>query len=222
MSNVSNVELEIIKTILTLFILGFTWFVGQRILAFWEVKKKRKELDILTATQFHELYGEFTTVWRLWKVYYFNDMRGNKDMSGKEFIPPEGFRWELLKRACAAEGGVESIMVKLSMERALNKEEIETLGLFRQSYQQLRQAIRNNEPINWKVNDVEYMLFKSLASSTACIIFSSKQLRRPTQDIAQFQLKSITNFRSRHWKQRADEIKASERKEMTENTAGVT
>jgi hypothetical protein len=222
MPNVSNVELEIIKTILSLFILGMTWLIGQRVLAFWELRKKRKELDILTAVQFQQLYGEFTTVWRLWKVFHFNSLRENKDLNGIEFPPPEAFRWELLKRASAAEGGVESVLVKLSTERALTKDEIKTLGLFRQAYQQLREAIRNNEPINWKADDAEYILFKNLVSMTACIIYSSKQLKHPIPSKAQSQLSGITNIRSKHWKQEVDEIKASSSTKVSENSTDAT
>ncbi|MBI5301519.1 MAG: hypothetical protein HY868_05230 [Chloroflexi bacterium] len=51
MTFIEQVYIELIKTAFALFVLGLTWFVGQRILAYWEIKKKRKELDIATATQ---------------------------------------------------------------------------------------------------------------------------------------------------------------------------
>jgi hypothetical protein len=60
--------LELIKTGLSLSILLVTWFLGQQILSFWELRKKEKELAVARATEFHRLYGEFRTVLRLWRV----------------------------------------------------------------------------------------------------------------------------------------------------------
>jgi hypothetical protein len=206
--------LELIKTSLSLLVLGVTWLLGQQILAYWEVQKKQKELDIGTATQFQQLYGEFKTVWRLWKIYYFNDLNNNKDITLKTFPPPEHLRWELLKRATAAEGSVESILVKMATERDLSANQLEYLGLFRQAYQQLREAIRDNKPINWKREDAEYKLLNDLASETATIIFSSKHLKYSELSKGQMQLKTITDYTLNNWEIKTmeiDKVKAGNR-----------
>ena len=48
-------------------VLAATWFLGQRILNSWDLRKKRQELDIAAATQFQQLYGEAKEVARLWR-----------------------------------------------------------------------------------------------------------------------------------------------------------
>jgi hypothetical protein len=129
------IQLEIIKTGLACLLLILGWIFGQRVIAYWDIKKKRQELDIATAMQFHKLYGEFKEVSRLWRAFTFV---GQRD---KEIIFPESFVMELLRRATAAEGNVEGIIVKLASERVLLLEDLKTLGLFRQAYQKLREAV---------------------------------------------------------------------------------
>ena len=168
-----SVQLEMIKTGLTCLTLGLGWFVGQRIIAYWDMRKKRQELDIASATQFHQLYGEFKEVSRLWRVFSFTGDRS------KKLALPEDMPLELLRRATAAEGNVEAIIVKLATERVLKEEDIKTLGLFRQAYQKLREAIRNGEPLEWIYGTPEYTLYNDLASKVACIISPNRTGRRP-------------------------------------------
>jgi hypothetical protein len=58
--NCDQVQFEVFKTGLSvlsvLFSLLLGWFIGQPIIAYWDMKKKRRELDIAIATQFHKLY----------------------------------------------------------------------------------------------------------------------------------------------------------------------
>ena len=94
-------------------------------------------------------------------------------------------RWSLLERACAAEGALESIFVKLSSERVLSESDIEILGRFRQAYQQLRESIRDNKPIGWWGNNqTEYLSFKRLAFLTACIILSDRSRDRTEEALS--------------------------------------
>ena len=58
-------------------------------------------------------------------------------------------RRQLLQRACDAEGNLESILVRLSCERSLGREDISSLARFRQLFQQLREAIHADEDIDW-------------------------------------------------------------------------
>ena len=198
--NVNNVTLEAIKTLLSCVTLGFGWFVGQRIINHWDVKKKRQELDIETAMQFHKLYGEFKEVSRLWRVFSFTGQRATK------LIFPGTTPLDLLKRAAAAEGGVETIIVKLATERVLNVEDIKTLGLFRQAYQKLREAIRDGAPLEWTHNTPEYTLYNNLASKAACIISSNKTRKHPKTDEAPKILEKITAFQSKQWQEELELI----------------
>lgn len=203
----NNVYLELIKTGLASLTLGFGWFVGQRIIASWDIRKKHQELDIATATQFHKLYGEFKEVSRLWRTVCFKPASDKEPASGKKSAFPEGITFELLRRATAAEGGVEAIIVKLATEKDLKLEDIKTLGLFRQAYQKLRESIREDESLDWIYGTPEYDLYNDLASKTASIISSSKTKewhwwqRRPKSDEAPDILRKITAIRSETWEE---------------------
>lgn len=202
MQTYSAVQIEFIKTILALFVLGVTWFVGQRILAYWEIKKKRKELEIATTTQFQQLYGEYKAVWRLWKIFY-------KEVSRKhDFAAPDHTRWELLQRAITAESGIEAIVMKLATERMLTASDIENLGLFRQGYQKLRQAIRDNTPLDYNYKSPEYILFNELASKVASLVSAGKQKKPPEPIKAYEHLTEIAKYRSEHWDNKVKEVQA--------------
>lgn len=64
-----TVIIEVIKTAFSLALLGVTWFVGQRVIYYWDVKRKAREADLAIATQFQQLFGEFKEVWRVWKAF---------------------------------------------------------------------------------------------------------------------------------------------------------
>ena len=187
------VALEGIKAVIALSALAL---VGQRVIAYWDIRKKRLELDITAANQFHQLYGEFKTVWRLWKI--FND---NTDV---QF--PDDTRAELLKRATTAESGIEAITVKLATERALSDSEINTLGLFRQAYQLVREAIRYDQSLNWQWNSPEYVLFNNLASDVARMISSNEKIKRPTSDKARINFQKITRIRREAWEAEISQV----------------
>jgi hypothetical protein len=195
-----SVLLELIKSGFALVLLAITWGFGQSIIAIWDVRKKQRELDIATTAQFQQLYGEFKEIGRLWKIY--------KRREDATMTYPENTRWELLKRAIAAESKIEAILVKLSTERSLDEGELEQLGLFRQCYQQLREAIRDNEELVFSEYGLEYKFFNNLASHTACLIASGKQTRRLSRDIASQNLKVIAGVRSKHLDKALDKFRA--------------
>jgi hypothetical protein len=142
--------------------LGLGWVVGQRLSNYWSYLQKHKEIDLSAAQDFHRLYGEFFAVWKLWN-YYIRDV-GATTLTGAS-------RWELLKRACDAESLVESLFVKLASERILPSTDWDRLGKFRQGYQTLREAIRDNQPLRWDSSThPEYIAFKRLAIEVAMLI----------------------------------------------------
>jgi hypothetical protein len=161
---------EWLKVIPNLFValitLGLGWVVGQRLTVNWNLRQKRRELDLSNAKEFQLLYGEFFAIWKLWNYYI-------RDIGAKEL--PGASRWELLKRACTAEAGMEAIFVRLASERNLSEEQIESLGQFRQLYQKLREGIRDNQPLRWDHSEhPEYMNFKRLGSQVAYFIVSDE------------------------------------------------
>ena len=184
-----NVRLEMIKTILTCATLAFGWYVGQRIIAYWDIRKKRQELDILIAREFHKLYGEFKEVSRLWSAFTYTGHRTQK----LDF--PDTTRVELLKRATASEGALEAMVVKLATERELKDDDIEVLGSFRQIYQQLREAIRDGAPLKFTYGTSGYVTFNDLASKISCIISSNKTKMCPKTEAPGI-LRKITAVKS--------------------------
>jgi hypothetical protein len=192
MPEMNNTELEVFKTCLTLFVLAVTWLVGTRIINFWEIKKKQKEQDILSSSEFHKLYGEFTSVWRLWKVQHDN-FPTKESLSDKS----EERYWELLKRASTVEGGMESVFVKLASEKTLSDTEINALGFFRQAIQQLRQSIRDFDKMNWQRENQGYILLKELTIITTQLI--NRPSKTPKDEMAKMQLSKITETNSKQW-----------------------
>ncbi|MFY9698156.1 MAG: hypothetical protein WAK34_07490 [Rhodoplanes sp.] len=69
----------------------------------WNIRQKQRENDLSTARDFHLLYGEFFAVWKLWN-YFIKDVKA-QSLYGAS-------RWELLKRACDAEGKLEATLVR--------------------------------------------------------------------------------------------------------------
>jgi hypothetical protein len=140
-------------------------FIGGRLSANWAIYQKRRELELAAATKLYELYGEFFAVSKLWAAYK------NETITTQELKLCPDIRRELLNRAAAVEGGLEALLVQLASERELEKES-ETLpaqlGRFRQSFQRLREAIRENKALGWTSSDhPEYLTFKRLSCLVA-------------------------------------------------------
>ena len=76
-------EPELIKTVISIvngiILLALTWFVGQRIAFQWNIRQKRRELQLTSLQQFYIAYGEFFAVWKLWN-------RLNRDVQTFDFI----------------------------------------------------------------------------------------------------------------------------------------
>jgi hypothetical protein len=163
------------------------WALGNRISAKWSLWQKRREQAQTAANEFYRLYGEFFSIWKLWNYSLRQSNDANKW---------EERQWDLLKRAAAAEAGIEALMVKIASERFLTEGEIKTLGCFRQGYQQLRESIRDRRKLDWPSSDCpEYLAFKRLASNVAGLastVDSGSPLSRQT---SQHSLEVITSNR---------------------------
>jgi len=150
-----GVILEGVKWLFTSVTLILTWLVGQRILALWEYRKKSQEWAKDAAERFESTYGEWKAIWRLWKTLKDGKLTGNA-------ISPTT-RWDLLNRAAVAEGEIEALLLKLAFERQISKGQRTRLGLFRQAFQTLREAIRDDQPIDWTRDSSEYWLMHGLS-----------------------------------------------------------
>jgi hypothetical protein len=184
-------RVELVRFLAAGVLLLITWFVGQRVILFWDVQKKRRELDLATEATLQAVYGEYKEVGRIWRVL----KSGDADIP--ENLPSRGV---LLARAIAAESRVEALLMKIAVERVLSPAERGTLGLFRQAYQQLRQAIREDKPIQLSFTDPHYHFFNDLACETALII-----VQAPAADAGisvgyrKENLFSIARIRTRHY-----------------------
>ena len=175
--------------LVALLTLCLTWLVGQSLTFSWNLRQKRKEFELSALNQLYTLYGEFFSIWKLW-----NSFKKSNDLSNhsKTAIPKEVY-WQLYERTLAMEGGVESILVKLTAERTLSQSSIENLGKFRQAFQILRETIRDDQPLEWSASHhPEYLAFKQLNTYVASMLSSSKYYKRPYPKQAYNALKTIT------------------------------
>lgn len=139
----------------SLVLLGLAWGVTQRVSVIWNLRQKRRENDLASARDFHTVYGDFFAIWKVWNYF-------RRDVGAGAF--PQASRWELLVRASNAEGKLESTILRLACEKDLSVEDLEHLGKFRQLYQKLRQAIRDDRALEWNSSeDSQYLEFKRLA-----------------------------------------------------------
>jgi hypothetical protein len=153
---------EIPKLVTYLIFLGAGWYIGRRLTLLWSFTQKQREQDLVAASQFHALYGEFFAVWKLWN--YFIRRGGTAAFDG-------GSRWVLLDRAAQAEAKLEATLVRLASEKRLGTGEIAILGRFRRLYQKLRESIRDNQALEWDSSEhPRYLEFKELAPQVAAII----------------------------------------------------
>jgi len=181
-----NLGHELVKALLScsgaVIVLVLGWFVGQKLTYTWNVRQKRRELQLSASQQFYVAYGEFFAVWKLWN---------RMDKTEEHF---EDRRWELHKRAAAAEAIVEGTLVKLCSELSLNPDQIVVLGCFRQAFQQLRERIRSGEVLPWSSSEApEYKRFKTLAVSVAFLLNSNWPDRPNSPEHSGEQLLSVTS-----------------------------
>ena len=177
---------EIPRLASSVVLLVLAWFIGQGLTVRWNLRQKRREFDLATARDFHSLYGEFFAIWKLWNYY-------SRDVGAEALVGAS--RWELLKRACEAEGKLEATLVRLACDRSLGPDDIEKLGTFRQLYQSLRQAIRDAKPLTWDHADYPpYVAFKELAPEIARLIVADDRPRLASGE-ASAALRQITSNR---------------------------
>ena len=122
------------------------WLIGTRVSYGWDEVKRRRESDLAALESFYRCYGAFFSAWKMWEVYLDNSAIKE---SGK-FPVKDETAWNILREAENAEGGFETILVKLASEYASFEEDRLLLASFRQAAQSLREAIRDGESLTWK------------------------------------------------------------------------
>ena len=131
---------ELIKLAATF--VGIT-LLGGALAAFWTSRQKRRETEGMELKYFYDHYGQLLAACRLW----------NSTKSGK-LSPPSGLtRYELLKQASEAESALEGMLFKLASDRLLAPDEQSRLGRFRQAYQAVREAIRDDHLVQWESSE---------------------------------------------------------------------
>lgn len=193
---------EFIKFLFGAGLLFFTWFIGQRIIAHWDTRKKRQEFDISTSAQFQQIYGEAKQINRLWRIYV---KKRNENGYSESLVS------ELLQRAVVVESKMESIIVKLSTERLLSDSQIESLGLVRQAFQELRENIDDGNDLTFIGSRPGYTFFQFLVCEVAWIISSGKHSNKVTSARAKHNLREITKIGSNELKRKADEHEKHEK-----------
>jgi hypothetical protein len=184
--------LEVFKSTLALALLLITWVLGQRVVLFWDRRKKRQELDIVAAERFQQLYGDLKEVSRLW--------RSAKRPKGDAPTPPPGLQWDLLAKATSAESRYETLVIKLATERHLSPTQVRTLGLFRQAVQEVRQSIREGAVVPASGFGAEYLAFNDLAAEVACLLSAEPTFENVSAARARQHLEDIALTRARDWR----------------------
>lgn len=122
------------------------WLIGTRVSYGWDEVKRRRESDLAALESFYRFYGAFFSAWKMWEIYLDNSAVKE---SGK-FPVDDETAWNILREAENAEGGFETILVKLASEYASFPEDRLLLASFRQGAQSLREAISDGKPLTWK------------------------------------------------------------------------
>jgi hypothetical protein len=177
--------LELFKFVLNLVLLLVTWTLGQFLILRWEEKKRVREISRDMRRQFHELYGQFKSNVRLWKA------RG-KPTDLKAYP-------ELLERAVLAEGLVEALLSDLAALKKLSDDECTALGLFRQGYQTMRQALTKNRPdgVPAEYDSDPYHLFNDLTTIVSRLVVVIRD--EPTPEEARKSFDAIIDVRTDEW-----------------------
>jgi hypothetical protein len=123
-----------------------SWFVGTRVTYGWDEVKRQRESDLAALKLFYECYGKYFAAWKMWDVY----LRSAEPVPDKRFPHRSETAWAILRDVESAEGGFESILVKLAAEYATSERDRRLLAAFRQGAQSLREAMRRGEALGWK------------------------------------------------------------------------
>jgi hypothetical protein len=185
---------EVVKTLLNLAVamltLGAGWLVGQSITYRWAIRQKKRELLLAATNRFDAAYGEFFVASKLW-----NRLDKNDDSLYAER------RWQVLQQAAHAEANTESIILKIVTEIPVSRRDVDDLGKFRQAFQSLRQAIREDKKLDWfSSQHPQYLAFKQLSCRVACLLQTEQDSKAPNwSEAASNHLLATSNQWESNW-----------------------
>ncbi len=160
--------------------------VGQRISAKWNEIIKRRESQLSVASDFYKNYGEFRAIWKNWNWLLQSNLREKSENFDE-------MHRAIFDRASRAEGHMEAILLKISAERILSREDLDELGNLRQAFQVLRERIRALEPVDYgSSGHVDYIEFKRLSTSFGALL-ARRSDKLPSAASAFESFKAITD-----------------------------
>lgn len=185
-------EETLLKLAVNAITLGLTWLVGQRVIAFWNARQKRRESQLQLAAQFYSLYGLFRAVWKEWNDTLEHSPHGVSREVWSSFV----------QRSLEADQGMEVVFLKVASERCLSSDERSNLGNLRQAFQVLHERIRDGVRLSYGASENEdYLEFKRLATWFGTVLASTGEWSPPSPEMAFEAFREITHnkYESR-WK----------------------
>lgn len=135
------------------------------------VHQKRREIELNQANKLFHLYGEYYAIWKL-----YNHLFKSKSFTDERYI-------ELMKRTLDVETEVEATLISITSSRKLSKDDVATLGCFRQSCQFFSESIRDDKLINYhSSNHPDYLRFKKLACKVGNMLLLKEGKSTKTED----------------------------------------
>jgi hypothetical protein len=148
------------------------WYTERR-----EAAQARRERDLAAAAELYRVYGQFFATLKVWNAHLRTRTSSNPQVTPLVFPDPPR-RSELLGAAAAAEGGFEALLIRITLEHDVGRDQRAALWCLRTAYKQLRRAIRYGQPLLWWRSDIHgngldhdgyraYQAFKMLTSLVA-------------------------------------------------------
>jgi hypothetical protein len=167
--------------------------VANLVASTWQDARKLRELDMQALEELYSLYGEFIAIWK--------ESRRCQDAERAS---------QLHGRACAVEGRLEALLVRVAAERPLYPKDVQQLGALRQVFQRLRESLqpdshKDGQAVQtWKTATAPgYVALKALTTNVAGLLAAPRPRQRrfwpgpsrPSEDQAAFALLRITSNR---------------------------
>ena len=182
----------------------------------------KRERDLAAAADLYRVHGQFYAAWKAWNFYF--DREGHPRIQG---VPDDRLRSQAASQAADSEGGYESLILRVAFEHDLNDEQEAAMWCLRFAFKELRYAIRNNQPLQWRRDAKEkpgyrdYECFKSLLFIVAEVLIGEDHVEAPSDSRTREQ--SARRITGRGAKDLQDTkfkelLAATEREEKAKNT----
>ena len=164
--------------------IGLAWWIGLRLTAGWDLRKKRAELDLQLIQEFNKIVADFKAIGREREVLGAR-LKATRSLATNDKKSLDEAGYDLIKRAIAAESSLEAILLKLvpdtdpwlearhkdaTTRSEIRKQQFRTMGLLRVTFRNLREMLSENLEATPGFADPELWLFNRLAADLAGII----------------------------------------------------